>query len=130
LAKSSVDVELTAAGVTVKGPTKKTVDLEPGQSIEVRFAMDAPRVGEAKLGFYAHGGGQADRVEVTRRISPPLSLEAVALYGDTTGQSVEALGDMTAIRDDVGALTINTSSTALVGLQAGVEQLIEYPYGC
>ena len=130
LAKAAVDVELAAEGLVVKGPTKKTVDLEPGQSVEVRFPMDAPRVGAAKLRFVAKGGGETDRVEVTRHISPPISLEAVALYGDTTGQSVEALGDMTAIRDDVGALSIAVSSTALVGLAAGVEQLIEYPYGC
>jgi uncharacterized protein YfaS (alpha-2-macroglobulin family) len=130
LAKTAVDVELTAEGLVVKGPSKKTVDLEPGQSVEVRFAMDAPRVAPARLRFVAKGGGETDRVEVTRQIAPPLALEAVALYGDTTGQSVEALGDMSAIRDDAGGLSIAVSSTALVGLAAGVEQLIEYPYGC
>jgi len=130
LAKSTVEVELAAEGVTVKGAAKKSVELEPGQSAEVRFAMEAPRVGTAKLRFFAHGGGQEDRVEVTRRISPPISMEAVALYGDTSTQSVEALGDMSAIRDDTGGLSIAVSSTALVGLAAGVEQLIDYPYGC
>ncbi len=130
LAKASVDVELSAEGVVVRGPVKKTVDVDPGQSVEVRFDMDAPRVGTAKLRFFAHGGGEQDRVEITRTISPPLSLEAAALYGDTTSQSVEALGDMSAIRDDTGGLSIGMASTALVGLDAGVEQLVQYPYGC
>ncbi|MEZ4314294.1 MAG: MG2 domain-containing protein [Polyangiaceae bacterium] len=130
LAKSTIDVELTAEGVVTKGPTKKTVDLDPGQSVEVRFLMDAPRTGNARLRFVTKGGGEEDRVEVTRKIQPPLTLEAVALYGDTTSTSVEALGDMSAMRDDVGGLSISTASTALIGLDAGVEQLIEYPYGC
>jgi uncharacterized protein YfaS (alpha-2-macroglobulin family) len=34
------------------------------------------------------------------------------------------------MRDDVGGLDLSASSTALVGLGGGVEQLIEYPYGC
>lgn len=130
IAKSAVDVELAADGVAVQGPTKKTVDLEPGQSVEVRFAMASKRVGDARLRFTAKGGGEEDRVEVTRRIQPPISLEAAALYGDTTSQAVEALGDMSAIRDDVGGLSIAASSTALIGLDAGVEHLVEYPYGC
>lgn len=130
IAKSAVDVELAAEGLNVQGPTKKTVDIEPGQSVEVRFAMASPRVGHAKLRFTAKGGGEEDRVEVIRTIQPPIALEAVALYGDTTSQAVEALGDMTAIRDDVGGLNIAAASTALIGLDAGVEQLIEYPYGC
>lgn len=130
IAKSAVDVELAAEGVTVSGPTKKTVDIEPGQSVEVRFAMASPRVGSARLRFTAKGGGEEDRVEVTRKILPPLALEAVALYGDTTSQAVEALGDMSGIREDVGGLAVAASSTALIGLDAGVEHLIEYPYGC
>ncbi len=130
LAKASVDVEMSAEGVVVKGPAKKTVDVDPGQSIEVRFDIEAPRVGTAKMRFVARGGGEEDRVEVTRAVTPPLSLEAAALYGETTTQSVEALGDMSAIRDDVGGLSIGMSSTALVGLDAGVEQLVQYPYGC
>ncbi len=130
IAKTSVDVDLSVEGISLKGPSKKTIDLEPGQSIEVRFPMEAPRVGPAKLRFTAKGGGEVDQVEVTRQVATPLALEAVALYGDTESQSVEALGDMSGIRSDVGALSIATSSTALVGLAGGVEQLIEYPYGC
>src|SRR5262245_43460311 len=34
------------------------------------------------------------------------------------------------MRDDIGGLDLSVSSTALVGLGGGVEQLIEYPYGC
>ncbi|MBK8258805.1 MAG: Ig-like domain-containing protein [Polyangiaceae bacterium] len=130
LAKNTYQVQLAAEGVSLKGSSEQSVELDSGQSAEVRFQMAASRVGTAKLRFTAKGGGEEDRVEVVRTIHPPLALEAVALYGDTADQSVEALGNMSGMRDDTGGLTISTSSSALIGLDAGVEQLIEYPYGC
>jgi uncharacterized protein YfaS (alpha-2-macroglobulin family) len=60
----------------------------------------------------------------------PLSFESVALYGNTETAAAERLGDLSEIRDDVGELVMTTSSTALVGLDAGSSQLLEYPYGC
>ncbi|APR79680.1 Large extracellular alpha-helical protein [Minicystis rosea] len=130
LARSRIDVEITADGVTVKGEPKQAVDLDAGGSAEVRFALEAPRAGTAKIGFRAHGGGAEDRVEITREIKVPLVLEAAALYGDTTHEAAEKLGDLSAIRDDTGGLDVSLASTALVGLGSGMEQLVQYPYGC
>ncbi|WP_437662918.1 Ig-like domain-containing protein [Sorangium sp. So ce1182] len=127
---TTVEVEVTASGLTLAGGAKRAVELAPGGSAEVRFALSAPRAGPATLRFRASGGGAEDVVEVTREIKTPISPEAVALYGDTTTASAERLGDLSAIRDDTGGLTVSLSSTALVGLGGGVEQLLEYPYGC
>ncbi len=128
--KTRVEVEITAEGLVVKGETKKSVDLDPHASAEVRFALEAPRAGKAKIGFRASGGGAEDRVEITREVKTPMVLEAAALYGDTTHEAAEKLGDLTSIRDDVGGLDVSMASTALVGLGDGVEHLIQYPYGC
>src|SRR5690606_28038962 len=68
--------------------------------------------------------------EVTRRVVSPATLEAVALYGSTKDAAAERLGDFSAIRRDVGGLDVSLASTALVGLDHGFEQLVEYPYGC
>ncbi|MCC6557811.1 MAG: hypothetical protein IT372_33100, partial [Polyangiaceae bacterium] len=125
-----IDVDLAAEGLTLRGDARRSIDLDPGQSKEVRFTLEAPRVGRAKLRFKAQGGGAEDVVEVTRDVKAPLSLEAAALHGDTAEASAEKLGDLSAIRDDTGGLEVSLASTALVGLGAGVEQLIEYPYGC
>ncbi len=132
LGKTRVEVDIAAEGLTVKGDTKRTIDLDANGSSEVRFPIEAPRAGHAKVSFHASqvGGPADDRVEVTREVSVPLSLEAAALYGDTTHEAAEKLGDLSAVRDDVGGLDVSYSSTALVGLGDGVEQLIEYPYGC
>ncbi|WP_437805258.1 Ig-like domain-containing protein [Sorangium sp. So ce1078] len=127
---ATVEVEVAASGLTLQGSAKRAVELAPGASAEVRFALSAPRAGPATLRFRASGGGASDVVEVTREIKAPMSPEAVALYGDTTSASAEKLGDLSAIRDDTGGLTVSLAPTALVGLGGGVEQLLEYPYGC
>ena len=130
LAKGKVDVEIKAEGVTVKGDKLRSIDLDANGSAEVRFALEAPRAGKAKIGFVARGGGEEDRVEITREVKVPLVMEAAALYGDTTHEAAEKLGDLKTIRDDVGGLDVSMASTALVGLAGGMEQLVEYPYGC
>lgn len=134
IGKTNATVEIKAEGLTVSGDSKRSVDLAPGMPVEVRFPLSAPHVGKAKIGFVVRAteGGKTfeDAVEVDRDVKIPLALEAAALYGDTTSESAEKLGDLSAIRDDTGGLSVSMSSTALVGLGGGVEQLVEYPYGC
>ncbi|MEO7330308.1 MAG: MG2 domain-containing protein, partial [Minicystis sp.] len=130
LPRARVEVEIKAEGLTVKDGPVKSIDLDANGSAEVRFALDAPRAGQAKVLFKIRGAGNEDAVEITREIKVPQVLEAVALYGDTTTQSAEKLGDLSAIRDDIGGLAVSLSSSALVGLGGGMESLIEYPYGC
>jgi alpha-2-macroglobulin len=130
LERTKVDVDVVAEGITLTGAAKATVDLEANGSTEVRFPMKADRAGRATLAFRVRGGGASDAVGVTRTVTSPASLEAVALYGDTTQKAGEKLGDLGALRDDTGGLEMTVSSTALVGLKDGVDQLIEYPYGC
>jgi len=129
-ASGRFEVGFTADGLAVEGEPRKTIELSPGQSQEVRFVTGAPRAGKAKLRFDVKGEGVSDSVEVTREVLTPTTVEAAALYGDTEGATGERLGDLKALRDDVGGLEVSLSSTALAGLAGGVEQLIEYPYGC
>jgi len=128
--KSDIDVTAKMAGVTMSGEATKTIALEPGASVEVRFPVTAPRVGAASFRFDVKGGGESDSVTMERKVAPPMALETVALYGATSEAAAEKLGDLKAIRSDVGELTLTTSSTALVGLDGGADQLLDYPYGC
>ncbi|HKQ72012.1 MAG TPA: alpha-2-macroglobulin family protein [Polyangiaceae bacterium] len=130
LPKTTVFVDVSAEGLTLTSAAKSQVVIEPNAPAEVRFAFKAERAGKAKVTFRVKGGGSSDSVEVTRAVLVPTSPEAVALYGDTTSRAGEKLGDLSSIRDDVGGLDLSVSSTALVGLGGGVEQLVEYPYGC
>jgi uncharacterized protein YfaS (alpha-2-macroglobulin family) len=129
-ASGRFEVALAAEGLTTEGAPRRSIELRPGQSQEVRFPATTPRAGKVKLRFDVRGEGDSDSVEVTREVVTPTTLEATALYGDTTDAAGERLGDLSALRDDVGGLEVSLSPTALAGLAGGVEQLVEYPYGC
>ncbi len=127
---AQVEVAIAVDGATVDGDKKKSVSVPAGGSVEVRWAISAPTAGQATLTFHATGGGASDTVRVVRDVEVPMSLEAVALAGETTSASAERLGDLSQIRGDVGGLDLRVASTALVGLGDGAEQLVDYPYGC
>jgi uncharacterized protein YfaS (alpha-2-macroglobulin family) len=130
---TDVEVTIAAQGVKLLGNATQRVSLPKNGSVEVRWPIATPNVGTAKLAFKAEAlsdGGEKDSVEVTRPIEAPLSMEAVALAGDTVDAIAEKLGDLRSIRPDIGDLDVLVASTALVGIGDGAEQLVEYPYGC
>jgi uncharacterized protein YfaS (alpha-2-macroglobulin family) len=124
-----VTVTIAATGAEVEGEREKKVKVGPA-GVEVRFPMKAPRTGKATFQLAVSGPAGSDSVRIERTIHAPISMEAVALYGDTQSEAAEKLGSLDAIRDDVGELSMSLSSTALVGLDGGMSQLLEYPYGC
>ncbi|HEX3852689.1 MAG TPA: alpha-2-macroglobulin family protein, partial [Polyangiaceae bacterium] len=125
-----VTVQAHVTGITLVGDASRTLKLARDQSVEVRFPFKAEVAGNADFRFDVSAGSEKDAVVVARKIASPATLEAVALYGKSQDSVAEALGDMSTIRSDVGQLDISVSSTALVGLGAGVDQLVQYPYGC
>ncbi len=130
LPRSKIDVTVAAEGIELTEPPKASIELDTGASQEVTFGFQAARVGTAKLRFQVSGGGQSDAVEFTKDIKPPMALEAVALYGSTQSTAGERLGDLSAMRSDVGGLDVSVASTALVGMKGSFEFLIDYPYLC
>jgi uncharacterized protein YfaS (alpha-2-macroglobulin family) len=130
LPASRVAVTLATEGLSVSGPATREVMVPAGGSVEVRWPMAAPRVGAAKLTFRASSGNAADAVEIAKRVDAPTTLEATALDGETRDAVAERIGKLDGLRDDVGGLDVRVASTALVGVGDGMEQLIEYPYGC
>ena len=125
-----VTVQARATGLTLLGDASRTLSLARDQSLEVRFPFRAEASGKANFRFDVSAGPEKDAVVVERRIDSPATLEAVALYGKSQESVAEELGDLSSIRADVGQLDLSVASTALVGLGAGVEQLVQYPYGC
>ena len=127
---AQVEVSLALEGATLVGDATRTVSLPANGNVEVRWDVRADRVGTARFSFRAQGGGERDDVRVERKVQVPTVVEAVALYGDTADAAGEKLGDVSAMRDDFGSLDVRMASTAMVGLEDGLEHLVEYPYGC
>ncbi len=128
----TAEIEVTAklSGVSLTGQASQRVRVGPGESVEVRFPAEAKSVGPASFAFTVKSPSASDAVVVERAVALPMAPEAVALYGSTDSAAAEKLGDLSGIRDDAGELTLTTASTALVGLDAGATQLLDYPYGC
>lgn len=129
-AAGDVDVGLAVTGAALESAPSQRVQLAPGASKEARFTLLAAAPGEVRFEFSARGPKQSDSVQTSRIVASPVALEATALYGRTDTAEAQALGDLAALRPDVGGLTLSLASTALVGLDAGLGQLVDYPYAC
>jgi uncharacterized protein YfaS (alpha-2-macroglobulin family) len=126
-----VTVHLQAEGFETPANAPRKLRLEPGASERVTFPVEARRVGPGKLTFRLEGGdGLRDAAEAPLTAQSPVSLEASALYGKTEGATLESVADLSTIRGDVGGLDLTVSSSPVSGLAPGLEQLVEYPYGC
>lgn len=123
-------VTVEAEGITVDGPTSRDVEVAEGGGAEVRFKFIANRAGRAKLKFRVRLGRYEDAVELTRDVRLPTQLETVTAYGDTEGSVDEALAPAQGIRHDVGGLEVTLASSAMVGLEDPIRELIDYPYEC
>jgi alpha-2-macroglobulin len=130
LPTGDAEVLASASGLTLDGPASRTVRLDPGAPVEVRFPLRADRAGPAEFTVRASLGHASDAMTLKAEVVTPLLPESVAIDGETRDAVAERLGDLGAIRPDYGGLTLTLSSSPLAGLADGIEQLVEYPHGC
>lgn len=130
LPAADVVVRAEAEGLHLEGQPERRIAVGAGAPVEVRFPFRATAPGDAHLRFFVEGGGERDGVSHRLPILLPVSLEAVAVHGETVGEASEAILPPEGLRPDVGGLELVFSSSALAGLQEGMQQLVEYPYGC
>ncbi|HVO30580.1 MAG TPA: alpha-2-macroglobulin family protein, partial [bacterium] len=126
------DVQVTAEvkGLTLDGPATDTIAMGDGKPKEVRFKFKAESPGTATLTFRVSGGGEKDAVEQKIPVQLPVSMEAVAVYGDTKDKRTEGLVPPGGVRTDVGGLDVTMASTVMGGFDENMRQLVDYPYGC
>ncbi len=126
----NVVVEASADNITLVNESKETLEIPDGQEKEIRFEYRAHQVGQATFRFKVTMGQESDGVELKIPVISPRLTEAVALYSQTIDKIAEAITVPKDIYPDVGYIEFTTSSSALVGLEGGVEYLIKYPYEC
>jgi alpha-2-macroglobulin len=129
-APGKVTVQAQISGATLQGSAVREVSLAKGASAEVRFPLRADQVGTLKVAFSATSTIGKDSVLLERAVKLPLTLETVAVYGETKAAVAEKLGDLGKLRADSGGLEVSFASSALIGLDAGLDDLLGYPYGC
>ncbi|HKD43641.1 MAG TPA: MG2 domain-containing protein [Myxococcaceae bacterium] len=123
-------VEASARNARLVGPALKTVQLDPSAAQEVRFAFTVEKPGQATFRFQVRKEAEHDGVEATIPIELPVELDVVATYGDTSSQRVEGISAPAGVWPGMGGLEVTLASTALANFDQGIQQLIDYPYGC
>lgn len=116
--------------VKLTGSATQRVKLVKGRGANVRFAMRATKKGSARFTFTVRVGKQTDTIESSLEVKRPTLMEASSVSGQTRGAVRHAIEKMSGLRRDVGGMEVSLASTALTGVEDGMEQLIGYPYGC
>lgn len=125
-----VKIELSAKGLLSKGALSQRTTLSKTGQVLMEFPVEATNPGVAELRFDLIGERARDAVATTRRVQSPAVFETVSASGKTDTAEAQAIGALGQARPDAGGLQLTLSSSSLVGIQGGFEQLLEYPYSC
>ena len=127
--KATVSIESLDPGVLeLKG--SQNVQITAKQPLEVRFDAVAKSVGVARVRMRVAMGRETDAFEDVIPVRVLVSPETVAAYGEANPRAEEKLDVPTDVVPGFGGLSLDLSSTAMVGLGEGARYLVEYPYGC
>ncbi|RPI53772.1 MAG: hypothetical protein EHM55_12820 [Acidobacteria bacterium] len=121
---------LDPATLEVRGNGRQIVPIAANGSIEVRFDTVARAVGPARVQMTARLGEESDAFEDVIPVEILASPETVAAYGEASPGAKETVVVPAGVVAGFGGLSVELSSTALVGLGEGARYLVEYPYGC
>jgi alpha-2-macroglobulin len=128
--KSNVRLELSGKAVALMGKKNHSLILEPGNSKKVTFSLRGVRAGQGNLKFIVTAKGQEDILEIPLTVQKPVVSEAVSVSGHTKTAVRQGIKKLTKLNKNFGGLNVILSSTALTGIEDGMEQLVQYPYGC
>jgi len=129
--KTTVTISAAVQGLKFVGEGKEKLTLEPHASKEARFRYEAEVEGNATFGFTAESdAGYRDALKISIPVQTPYIKETLALVGSTESTQTEIVKIPKAIYPNVGEISVQTSSTALVGLREAIRYVFEYPYGC
>ena len=121
---------LDPATLAFSGVSSHTVPLAAGASESVTFDAVAARGGRARVRMTVTLGAETDAFEMPLDVAAPMRVQTTAAYGETVGTATEKLALPAGAAPGSGGLTVELSSTALVGLGEAARYLDEYPYGC
>lgn len=109
----------------------KVVDVPANDRVEVRFPVATIREGNANFQCAALSGAMSDAAEFSIPVLVPATMETFATYGQIDKGAIEQKLDRPKdIFEQVGGLTISTSSTAVQALTDAYFYLKEYHFGC
>jgi alpha-2-macroglobulin len=128
--ENRAEVDCKIDGLKLIGDNHKEIVLPAGSSKEVLFSFAAEKVGTGTFAFNAQMGLERDALKLKIPINSPPFVEAVATFSSTQDSALEAIVVPSNIYVNLGGLEVLLSSSVLAGMETGIENLLDYPYGC
>ncbi|MFH1035544.1 MAG: alpha-2-macroglobulin family protein [Pseudomonadota bacterium] len=128
-------VNLQAQGLSLAGPAEQSLDLAPGQSRPVDFAVSADQPGPASLTFRASLAGEEDAAQFKLEVLPLTNLETAAMAGGLDpaggrGQATVPLAVPPGADPGRGGLRLVVAPSLAAALRAPAAALLDYPWDC
>ncbi len=127
----TVTVDASVTGARLRGGEHQEVAVPAGGRVPVVFPIRADKAGELKLRVKAALGEEKDGLELRIPINYPARVETELVAEGHTGSSVDIPVKVPAgIIPASASLEVSTDPDGIAGLEEGLRDLIEYPYGC
>ncbi len=117
-------------GITLRGARSRVVKVPKGGAMEVAFSFHEPKEGEAVFQFSAVMGVNRDAVEAKLPVLDEVPLETVATFAEANPTARERIKPPPLSPHPGGELRVELGTSLLSGLDAAVNYVLEYPYGC
>jgi uncharacterized protein YfaS (alpha-2-macroglobulin family) len=127
----TVTVDTTVAGAHLRGQAHREIAVPANGRVPVLFPLRADRAGELKLRVKAVLGAETDGIELEIPIHYPAPVETeLVAEGHTTNAAEIPVKLPAGIMPASASLEVSTDPDGVAGLEEGLRDLIEYPYGC
>jgi alpha-2-macroglobulin len=127
-------VRLDGRSLVARGPVTRPITLPPLGSARLLFDVEATEVlavdAGAAITTTLACGESGDAAESPYSVENPVVLDASSAFGLTSGRVDQPLANLDDVNKSVGELELTLSASPLAGLATGLEQLVNYPYGC
>jgi uncharacterized protein YfaS (alpha-2-macroglobulin family) len=124
-------IDATATGVHLQKGAHQEIALAAGARAPVAFALRAERAGELKLRVKARLGDEEDGLEVRLPVHLPAPVETkLVAEGSTSGAVDLPVTIPEGALPGSATLEVSLDPDGVAGLEEGLRDLIEYPYGC
>ena len=130
-ADASVHVGIDGGSLPLDGPVSQTFDVKQGEQQTVSWLASASRTGEAKVVVKAWiDGGASDGMQLRVPVRALGRIVDDLDAGTVDGSAELALVRRPGADANTGRVVLTLSPTLAGTLLAGLDGLIEYPYGC
>ena len=117
--------------LATSAPAERTVDVPVGGRVPVLWDLAAKQTGEAKLQFSVTMGDEHDAVELELPVeqASPARVARIAA-GVAKGPTKIAVALPAHLMPGSAELVVSADPDGLAGIEAGLSDLVHYPYGC